>query len=72
MNTASVVVTCEVVDTLNHYKMLIYFFELCSLRDGGYVTSARARARASASTRAIGPRSDGLIPRGGGGVVGAG
>ena len=35
MNAASVVVTCEVVGTLNHYKMVKKKFELCALRDGG-------------------------------------
>ena len=35
MNAASVVVTCEVVGTLNHYKMVKKNFELCALRGGG-------------------------------------
>ena len=35
MNAASVVVTCEVVGTLNHYKMVKKKFELCALRGGG-------------------------------------
>ena len=35
MNTASVVVTCEVVGTLNHYKMVKKKIELCALRGGG-------------------------------------
>ena len=35
MNAASVVVTCEVVGTLNHYKMVKKKFELCTLRGGG-------------------------------------
>ena len=34
MNAASVVVTCEVVGTLNHYKMVEKNFELCALRGG--------------------------------------
>ena len=34
MNAASVVVTCEVVGTLNHYKM-VKNVELCTLRGGG-------------------------------------
>ena len=35
MNAASVVVTCEVVGTLNHYKMVKKKIELCALRGGG-------------------------------------
>ena len=35
MNAASVVVKCEVVRTLNHYKMVKRKFELCALRGGG-------------------------------------
>ena len=35
MNAASVVVACEVVGTLNHYKMVKKNFELCALRGGG-------------------------------------
>ena len=35
MNAASVVVTCEVVGTLTHYKMVKNNFELCALRGGG-------------------------------------
>ena len=35
MNAASVVVTCEVVGTLNYYKMVKKNFELCALRGGG-------------------------------------
>ena len=31
MNAVSVVVTCEVVGTLNHYKMVKKNFELCAL-----------------------------------------
>ena len=31
MNAASVVVTCEVVGTLKHYKMVKKNFELCAL-----------------------------------------
>ena len=57
MNAASVVVTCEVVGTLNHYKMVNKKIELCALRGGGDIktfpiissspsTSARARASA--------------------------
>ena len=34
MNATSVVVTCEVVGTLNHYKMVKKNFELCALRGG--------------------------------------
>ena len=34
MNAASVVVKCEVVETLNHYKM-VKKFELCTLRGRG-------------------------------------
>ena len=37
MNAASVVVTCEVVGTLNHYKMVKKNFELCALRGGGEI-----------------------------------
>ena len=37
MNAASVLVTCEVMGTLNHYKMVKKNFELCTLRDGGDV-----------------------------------
>ena len=37
MNAASVVVTCEVVGTLNHYKMVKKKIELCALRGGGDV-----------------------------------
>ena len=37
MNAASVVVTCEVMGTLNHYKMVKKNFELCALRGGGDV-----------------------------------
>ena len=37
MNAASVVVTCEVMGTLNHYKMVKKKFELCALRGGGDV-----------------------------------
>ena len=33
-NATSVVVTCEVVGTLNHYKM-VKKFELCTFRGGG-------------------------------------
>ena len=36
MNGASVVVTCEVVGTLNHYKMVKKNFELCALRWWGH------------------------------------
>ena len=40
MNAASVVVTCEVVGTLNHYKMVKKNFELCALRGSfRYITS---------------------------------
>ena len=35
MNAASVVVTYEVVGTLNHYKMVKKKFELCAFRGGG-------------------------------------
>ena len=35
MNAASVVVTCEVVGTLNHYKMVKKKLNLCALRGGG-------------------------------------
>ena len=35
MNTASVVVTCEVVGTLNYYKTVKKNFELCALIGGG-------------------------------------
>ena len=35
INAASVVVTCEVVGTLNHYKMVKKKIELCALRGGG-------------------------------------
>ena len=31
-NAASVVVTCEVVGTPNHYRMVKNFFELCAPR----------------------------------------
>ena len=31
-DAASVVVICEVVGTLNHYKMVKRIFELCALR----------------------------------------
>ena len=37
MNAASVVVTCEVMGTLNHYKMVKKKFELSALRGGGDV-----------------------------------
>ena len=36
-NTASVVVTCEVVGTLNHYEMVKKKLELCTLRGNGDV-----------------------------------
>ena len=36
MNAASVVVTCEVVGTLNHYKMVKKKIELCALRWWGH------------------------------------
>ena len=39
MSAASVVVTCEVVGTLNHYKMVKKNFELCVLRGGGDIKS---------------------------------
>ena len=39
MNAASVVVTCEVVGTLNHYKMEKKEFDLCALRGGGDIKS---------------------------------
>ena len=45
MNAASVVVTCEVVGTLNHYKMVKKNFELCALRAS---TSFRVRDSARA------------------------
>ena len=32
INAASVVVTCKVVGTLNHYKMVKKMFEMCTLR----------------------------------------
>ena len=48
MNAASVEVTCEVVGTLNHYKMVKIFFELCALRGGGELPRASASARARA------------------------
>ena len=48
MNAASVVVTCEVVGTLNHYKMVKKNFDF----DIKTSVSASARARASASARA--------------------
>ena len=32
MNAVSVVITCEVVGTLNWYKIVEHFFELCALR----------------------------------------
>ena len=35
MNAALVVVTCELVGTLNHYKMVKKKFELCALRGDG-------------------------------------
>ena len=35
MNATSVVVTCEVVGTFNHYKMVKRKFKLCALRGGG-------------------------------------
>ena len=41
MNAASVVVTCEVVGTLNHYKMVKKNFELCALRGGGDIKTFR-------------------------------
>ena len=41
MNAASVVVTCEVVGTLNHYKMVKKIFELCALRGGGDIKTFR-------------------------------
>ena len=41
MNAASVVVTCEVVGTLNHYKMVKKKFELCALRGGGDIKTFR-------------------------------
>ena len=41
MNAASVVVTCEVVGTLNHYKMVEKNFELCGLRGGGDIKTFR-------------------------------
>ena len=34
MNAASVVLTCAVVGTLKHYKMVKKKFELCALRSG--------------------------------------
>ena len=40
MNAASVVVTCEVVGTLNHYNMAKKNFELCALRGGGDVKTS--------------------------------
>ena len=56
------VITCEVMGTLNQYKIVEHFFELCALRGGGDVktfqlslapssANASAKARASASTR---------------------
>ena len=41
MNAASVVVTCEVVGTLNHYKKVKNKFELCALRGGGDIKTFR-------------------------------
>ena len=41
MNAASVVMTCEVVGTLNHYKMVKNFFELCALRGGRDIKTFR-------------------------------
>ena len=35
MNAASVVVICEVVEILNHYKMVKNFFDLYALRGAG-------------------------------------
>ena len=40
-NAASVVVTCEVVGTLDHYKMVKKNFELCALRGGGDIKTFR-------------------------------
>ena len=40
MNAASVVVTCEVVGLLNHYKLLKKNFELCPLRGGGDIKTS--------------------------------
>ena len=40
MNVASVVVTCEVVGTFNHYKMVKKNFELCALRGGGDIKTS--------------------------------
>ena len=41
MNAASVVVTCEVVGTLNHDKMVKINFELCALRGAGDIKTFR-------------------------------
>ena len=35
MNATLVEVTCEVMGTLNHYKMVKKEFEFCALRGGG-------------------------------------
>ena len=64
MNAALVVVTCELVGTINHYKMVKKnICALCALRCGGDIktfrlslvpsasASARASTRASASAR---------------------
>ena len=41
MNTASVVLTCEMVGTLKHYKMVKFFFEICALRGCGDIKTFR-------------------------------
>ena len=46
MNAASVVVTCEVVRTLNHYKIVKKIFELCGLRCGREIKTFSASASA--------------------------
>ena len=64
MNTASVVVTCEMVGTLNHIKLFNYLWlNTARARDrarASTISSAsarsRARARARGSTRLIGAK----------------
>ena len=41
MNAASVVVTCEVVGTLNHYKMVKKILNFVHIRGGGDVKTFR-------------------------------
>ena len=49
MNAASVVVICEVMGTLNHYKMVKKKIELCALRGGGWRKNFSIISSASAT-----------------------